>query len=312
MAYPSTIGTISNPTANDKLNSPSHSGIERAQSSNISEIQTFIGTTETSTVGTLIYDIRSPQSNGGGHVQTAVKGGTGQTSFTKGDILVAQSASVLSKLAIGTDGQSLVADSTTNTGIKWGIPGATPVTRVYSSVTSQVWNKPSTLSYIVVQLQAPGGSGATSGGGGGGGGGGAFVQKVFAASALPAAVSVLVSGPNTGSILSYFGSLLQVRGGTNAFAGVGAAAGSVLISGDINYNGQAGSSAAAQDGAPGGHSYLGKGGAQGSGGNGTGTAGTGQAGIFGGGGGGGSAASDGTPGGTGGSGGDGAVIIYEY
>jgi hypothetical protein len=53
-------------------------------------------------------------------VQTAVKGGTGQTTFTKGDLLVATSASVLSKLAVGTqDGQTLIVDSSVASGVKW-------------------------------------------------------------------------------------------------------------------------------------------------------------------------------------------------
>lgn len=50
---------------------------------------------------------------------TAAMGGTGQSSFTKGDILVAASAAALSKLNVGTDGSVLMADSSTTTGVKW-------------------------------------------------------------------------------------------------------------------------------------------------------------------------------------------------
>lgn len=125
MPYPSTVGTLTDPQPTDRLNSPSHSGIEQAQNTNIEEIQTFVGTTS-SAVGTLIYDIRSTNSNGGGHVQTANKGGTGQTTFTKGDILVAQSSSVLSKFAVGGEGQVLVANSATNVGVQWGSVAGVP------------------------------------------------------------------------------------------------------------------------------------------------------------------------------------------
>lgn len=38
---------------------------------------------------------------------------------TKGDILAATASSTLARLGVGTDGQALVADSTTSTGIKW-------------------------------------------------------------------------------------------------------------------------------------------------------------------------------------------------
>lgn len=52
-------------------------------------------------------------------IASASQGGTGQSSYTKGDILAAQSSSVLNKLAVGTDGQFLVADSAATNGIKW-------------------------------------------------------------------------------------------------------------------------------------------------------------------------------------------------
>lgn len=117
-SFPSVVSTISNPQPTDKLNSPSHSTIEQGQNDAISKLETFIGTLS-SIQGTLMYDIRAAASPGGGHVQTANKGGTGQTAFTKGDILVASSASVLTKIAVGTNNYALVADSSQPTGVKW-------------------------------------------------------------------------------------------------------------------------------------------------------------------------------------------------
>lgn len=121
MAYPSTLSTYTDPSPTDRLSTTPHSSIETAQNTGLREIQAFIGTLS-STAGTLIYDIRAAASNGGGHVQTVNKGGTGQTSYTKGDLLVATSASVLTKLAAGNDADILTADSSVASGVKWN-PG---------------------------------------------------------------------------------------------------------------------------------------------------------------------------------------------
>lgn len=118
MAFPSTISTLATPQPTDRLNNPSHSQLHQNENAAILEIENFIGS-DSSVAGTLQYDIRSPSSNGGGHVQTANKGGTGQTSYNKGDILVALSSSVLSKIAVGLDTQVLSASSVTSSGVQW-------------------------------------------------------------------------------------------------------------------------------------------------------------------------------------------------
>lgn len=120
--FPSVLTSYTNPQATDRLNNPSHSGIETNQNSGLGSLEAFIGTLS-SVQGTLMYDIRAAASNGGGHVQTANKGGTGQTVFTKGDVLVGQSSSVLTKVAVGSDATALLADSTQSAGVRWGVPG---------------------------------------------------------------------------------------------------------------------------------------------------------------------------------------------
>ena len=49
---------------------------------------------------------------------------------TKGDVLVATASATVARLGVGTDGQYLVADSTTSTGLKW-------ITQSISGVVSQ-------------------------------------------------------------------------------------------------------------------------------------------------------------------------------
>lgn len=120
MAFPSTFSAFNRPQPTDRLNSPSHSALHNTVSSAVGQLEAVIGLTGASSVlGTIEGDLRSPSSGGGGHIQTAVFGGTGQTSFNKGDLLVGQSNSVLTKVAIGTDLQILTADSNQATGVKW-------------------------------------------------------------------------------------------------------------------------------------------------------------------------------------------------
>lgn len=118
--FPSVLNTFNRPAATDRLNSPSHSALHNTVSSALGQVEAVIGINgANSVVGTMMYDLRSPASGGGGHVQAVNKGGTGLTSYTKGDVLVAQSSSVLTKVAVGIDGQVLVASSVAATGLNW-------------------------------------------------------------------------------------------------------------------------------------------------------------------------------------------------
>src|SRR3990167_8695694 len=121
MPYPSTLSVYSDPLASERLNSPSHSSIESAQNTGLKEIQAFVGSLS-SLAGTLIYDIRATDSDGGGHVQGVNKGGTNQTGYTKGDILVATSSSVLARLGVGANNLVPIADTSQSSGIRWGSP----------------------------------------------------------------------------------------------------------------------------------------------------------------------------------------------
>lgn len=230
MAYPSTYTSFNRPTSTDRLNSPSHSALHNTVSSAVGQIEQTIGLSTSSLVGTLYYDIRSPDSNGGGHVQTANKGGTGQTAYTKGDVLVASSSSVLTKLSVGaTDGLALVVDSSQATGVKWGNPGL----NVQSFLSTGTWVRPSTASRIFVELWGGGGSGAaaTTDNEASGGGGGAYVSGWMEASTLTASQIVIIGAGGasvTGNTAGNAGGV-TVFGVTSLFSAFGGGAGKNAI-----------------------------------------------------------------------------------
>ncbi len=127
MTFPSTLSTFARPTTTDRLNSPSHSALHNTVSSAVGQLEAVIGVEgNNSVVGTLEYLIKSPASGGGGHVQTAVLGGTGQITFNKGDILIATDSTTLTKLAVGGAGQVLVGSPATATGVQWGSVAGIP------------------------------------------------------------------------------------------------------------------------------------------------------------------------------------------
>jgi hypothetical protein len=68
----------------------------------------------------------SLQLYGPGHNGAAVQvsdGGTGQTTYAKGDLLTGPGGAALNKLPVGADGQALIADAASTNGVKWGTAG---------------------------------------------------------------------------------------------------------------------------------------------------------------------------------------------
>jgi hypothetical protein len=93
------------------------------------------------------------------------------TVTTKGDLIGATGSAAVSRVAVGTDGQYLKADSTANAGVSWttapfDITKATaPTTTLNSSGATSI---PNNVKFVYVLAVGGGGGGCASGGGGGG------------------------------------------------------------------------------------------------------------------------------------------------
>ena len=160
----------------------------------VTQIENIIGVAgASSVVGTYEYFVKSPASNGGGHVQAVNKGGTGQTTYNKGDILIASSSSVLTKLVVGTEGQVLKASSSFASGAGWS-PAISNI-NVQSFLSTGMWVKPSNAKTVYVTLVGAGGGGGggTGNPGGGGGAGGTIVVKSFDPDLMQSSMLVTVS-----------------------------------------------------------------------------------------------------------------------
>jgi len=77
------------------------------------------------------------------------RGGTGTTSYTKGDLLAASASTTLTKLGVGTNGQVLRANSATATGLEWGADYVGTVTSVTGSGAISVANGTTTPAISV-------------------------------------------------------------------------------------------------------------------------------------------------------------------
>lgn len=122
---------------------------------------------------------------------------------TKGDLIGTAASGVPTRLAVGTDGFGLVADSAQATGLKYSAVGTPIDVQTFTSGTSN-WNKPSGAKYVRVYLWGAGGGGGgannAAASSGTGGGGGAHVVRDFDPSVLGSTESVTVGAAGTAGV----------------------------------------------------------------------------------------------------------------
>lgn len=78
------------------------------------------------------------------------RGGTGLTTYAKGDLLAGNASNVLAALALGTTGQRLTVDTTTATGLKWETPTAY-VSSVASTTAALTVTNPTTTPSLAIR-----------------------------------------------------------------------------------------------------------------------------------------------------------------
>lgn len=78
------------------------------------------------------------------------RGGTGLTSYSKGNLLLGNTYNVLAALAVGTNGQVLTADSAETLGVKWATPSAY-VSTVGSTTAALTVTNPTTTPSLAIR-----------------------------------------------------------------------------------------------------------------------------------------------------------------
>jgi len=107
--YPVSLDTFSDPTPTSEMSSPSHSGLHTDINSAVEALEAKVGITSSAVTTSHDYKIAQLETNA--ILKTLVD--------AKGDIVAASADNTVIRVAVGTNGQVLTADSSASGGVSW-------------------------------------------------------------------------------------------------------------------------------------------------------------------------------------------------
>lgn len=138
--FPSSLDSLTNPQAGDTLANPSHSEQHANANDAIEALEAKVGVNSSAVTTSLDYKVSQLETN-------AVSSGLVDA---KGDLIVGTADNTVSRLAVGTNGYGLVADSAQASGLKWAAVGDVTTTGYQTLSNKFIKDSPATERILTI------------------------------------------------------------------------------------------------------------------------------------------------------------------